>query len=117
MNDPLTSSFFFSLLGWKSKGLKSKGHFKNKGHSKSKSLKAFKGTKAKSYIHKGLAKRSAEPGLGWSWSRGFYWKGHFKAKGKPKVYYHTEGRLISKCPFDVFKSIKNQRFFFKISGL
>ena len=71
-----TQSFVFSDLGWKSKD-----HFKSKGHSKSKGLKAFKGTKAKSYIHKGLAKRSAEPGLGWSWSRGFYWKGHFKAKG------------------------------------
>jgi hypothetical protein len=83
---------FLSVLGWKSKG-----------HFKSKAFKAFKGTKAK----------SAEPGLGWSWSRGFYWKGHFKAKGKPKVYYYTEGRLISKCPFDVFKSLKNQRFFFQ----
>ena len=78
---------FLSFLGWKSKGLKSKGHSKSKG------FKAFKGTKAKSYIHKGLTKRSAEPGLGWNWSIyiGFYWKGHFKAKcdswkGKPYVY-------------------------------
>ena len=46
----------FSVLGWKSKGLKSKGHFKSKGHSKSKGLKA------------------------WSWSRDFYWKGHGKGK-------------------------------------
>ena len=59
----------FPVLGWKSKGLKSKGHYKSKG------LKAFKGTKAKSYIHKGLTKRSAEPGLGWSWSRGHPEKG------------------------------------------
>ena len=74
---------FFSVLGWKSKGLKSKGHFKSKGHSKSKGLKAFKGNKAKSYVHKGFAKRLAEPGLGWSWSRGFYWKGHpWKVKGQ-----------------------------------
>ena len=76
------TSWFFSILGWKSKGLKSKGHYKSKGHCKSKSFKAFKGTKAKSYIHKGLlAKRSAEPGFGWSWSRGFFWKGH-SWKGK-----------------------------------
>ena len=75
--------WFFSLVGWKSKGLKSKGHFKSKGHSKSKGWKAFKGIKAKSYAHKGLTKRSAEPGLGWSWSRGFYWKCHpWKGKGK-----------------------------------
>ena len=64
----------FSVLGWKSKGFKSKGHFKSKG------FKALNGTEAKSYIHKGLAKRSAKPGLGWSWSRGFYWKGHGKGK-------------------------------------
>ena len=70
----------FSLLGLKSKGLKSKGYFKIKGHSMSKGFKALNGTKAKSDIHKGLAKRSAEPGLGWSWSRGFYWKGHGKGK-------------------------------------
>ena len=36
---------------------------------------------AKSDIHKGLVIRSAEPGLGWSWSRGFFWKGH-PLKGK-----------------------------------
>ena len=73
----------FSLLGLKSKGLKSKGYFKIKGHSMSKGFKALNGTKAKSDIHKGLAKRSAEPGLGWSWSRGFYWKGHpWKGKGQ-----------------------------------
>ena len=59
----------FSVLGWKSKG-----HFKSKG------FKALNVTEAKSDIHKGLAKRSAEPGLGWSWSRGFYWKGHGKGK-------------------------------------
>ena len=66
---------FLSVLGWKSKGLKSKGHSKSKG------FKAFKGTKAKSYIHKGLAKRSAEPWWGhsleedWDLSKGFYSKG------------------------------------------
>ena len=76
----LKSWFIFSILGWKSKDLKSKGHFKSKVYSKSKGLKAFKGTKAKSHIHKGLVKTSAEPGLSWSWSRGFYWKGHGKGK-------------------------------------
>ena len=78
----------FSVLGWKSKGWKSKGHFKSKGHSKSKGLKAFKGTKAKSYIHKGLAKRSAEP-LGHSLkgdsSVGFCWKDH-SLKGKCRLH-------------------------------
>ena len=78
MDDPLTKFmlklFFFSVLGWKSKGLKSKGHFESKG------FKVLNGTKAKSYIHKDLTKRSAEPGLGWSWSRGFYIKGHGKGK-------------------------------------
>ena len=65
----------FSVLGCKSKGFKSKGHFKSKG------FKAFKGTKAKSYIHKGLTKRSAEPWWGhsmeedWDLSKGFYRKG------------------------------------------
>ena len=80
--------FFFSVLGWKSKGFKSKGHFKSKG------FKAFKGTKAKSYIHKGLTKRSAEPWWGhsmeedWDLSKGFYqkgdsFKGHsWKSKGR-----------------------------------
>ena len=69
--------WFFSVLGWKSKGFKSKGLFKSKG------FKAFKGTKAKSYIHKGHGKRSAEPGFGWSWSRGFYF-GPRRMKGKGK---------------------------------
>ena len=73
----------FSVLGWKSKGFKSKGHFKSKG------FKAFKGTKAKSYIHKGLTKRSAEPWWGhsmeedWDLSKGDdSFKGHsWKGKG------------------------------------
>ena len=65
----------FSVLGWKSKGVKSKGNHKSKG------IKAFKGGKAKSYIHKGLTKRSAEPWWGhsmeedWDLSKGFYQKG------------------------------------------
>ena len=74
---------FFSALGWKSKGLKSKGHSKIKG------FKALKGIKAKSYIHKGLAKRSAESwghslkgdwdsSKGHSWKdQGHSWKGKF----------------------------------------
>ena len=69
---------FFSVVGWKSNGLKYKGHFKSKG------LKAFKGTKAKSYIHKGLGKRSAKPwghSLKGDSSKGFCWKGH-SLKGK-----------------------------------
>ena len=106
MDDPLTkfklkSWFFFSVLGWKSKGLKSKGHFKSKG------FKALNGTKAKSDIHKGLAKRSAEPGLGWSWSRGFYWKGHGKGKsfkGKCRIP-NTVGiiQIIRQLPVDIVK--------------
>ena len=94
------SWFFFSVLGWKSKGVKSKGHFKSKGHTKSKYLKAFKGTKAKSDIHKGLlTKRSAEPGLGWSWSRGFYWKCHsWKGKCKSSKGKCVEFlRLLKNC--------------------
>ena len=78
----------FSFLGWKSKGLKSKGHFKSKGHPKSKGLKAFKGTKAKSYIHKGLVKRSAEPwghSLKGDPSEGFCWKGH-SLKGNCRIH-------------------------------
>ena len=86
---------FLSVLGWKSNGLKSKGHSKSKG------IKAFKGTKAKSYIHKGLL-RAAEPGLGWSWSRGFFWKGHGKGKsfkGKCRIC-NTVGifEIIRKFP-------------------
>ena len=81
----------FSVLGCKSKG------FKSKGHSKSKSFKAFKGAKAKSYIHKGLAKRSAEPGLGWSRSRGFFWKCH-SWKGKSSKGKCVEFlRLFKNC--------------------
>ena len=94
---------FLSFLGWKSKGLKSKGHSKSKG------FKAFKGTKAKSYIHKGLTKKSAEPGLGWSWSRGFYWKGHpgkgkgQSSKGKLCGIHNIVGFIetIRKLPQDV----------------
>ena len=87
---------FFSALGWKSKGLKSKGH------SKSKDFKALKGTKAKSYIHKGLTKRSAEPWWGhslkgdWDSFKDSCWKGHsLKGKGhslKGKCRVHV--RLI-----------------------
>ena len=78
----------FPVIGWKSKGLKSKGHFKSKGHSKSKGLKAFKGAKAKSYIHKRLAKRSAEPwghSLKGDSSEGFCWKGH-SLKGNCRIH-------------------------------
>ena len=69
-------------------------------------MKAFKGTKAKSYVHKGLAKRSAEPGLGWSWSRGFYIKGHGKGKsfkGKCRIHNTTVGiiEIFRKLPVDV----------------
>ena len=92
----------FSVLGWKSKGWKSKSHFKSKGHSKSKGLKAFKGTKAKSYIHKSLTKRSAEP-LGHYLKgdsdsfKGFCWKGHsLKGKG------HS---LKGKCIIHVLSSL------------
>ena len=71
----------------------------------SKGFKALNGTKAKSDIHEGLAKRSAEPGLGWSWSRGFYWKGHpWKGKGKCRIH-NTVGiiEIIEKLPVDVTK--------------
>ena len=75
-------SLVFSALGWKSKGLKSKGHSKSKG------FKALKGTKAKSYIHKGLTKRSTEPWWGhslkgdWDSFKDSCWKGHsLKGKG------------------------------------
>ena len=86
-------------------GSKSKSHFKSKAHPKS--WKAFKGTKAKSYIHKSLAKRSAEPGLGWSWSRGFYCKGHGKGKsfkGKCRTP-NTLGifEIIRQLPINVVK--------------
>ena len=86
---------FFSVLGWKSKGLKSKGHFKSKGHSKSKGVKAFKGTKVKSYIHKGLTKKSAEPWGhylkgDWDSSKGFYWRDH-SLKGKT---HSLKGKVI-----------------------
>ena len=76
------NALIFSVLGWKSKGLKSKGHFK------SKSLKAFKGTKAKSYVHKGLAKRSAKPwghSLKGDSSKDFCSKGH-SLKGKCRIH-------------------------------
>ena len=83
--------FFFFVQGCKSKGVKSKGRHKSKG------FKAFKGTKAKSYIHKGLTKRSAEPGFGWSLSRGFYWKCH-SWKGKCKKGKCVEFlRLLKNC--------------------
>ena len=70
------SWFFFSVLGWKSKGVKSKGHFKSKG------FKALNVTEAKSDIHKGLAKRSSEPGWSWRWSNPFYSGKHKFFKGK-----------------------------------
>ena len=91
----------FSVLGWKSKGWKSKSHFKSKGHSKSKGLKAFKGTKAKSYIHKGFTKRSAEPwGLNlkgdWDSTEGFYWKDH-SLKGKVRIHVVQIKINIQRC--------------------
>jgi hypothetical protein len=79
-------SLVFSALGWKSKG------FKSKGHSKSKGLKALKGTKAKSYIHKGLTKRSTEPMGHYLKGDSDSFKGHFlkgkclSLKGKCTVY-------------------------------
>ena len=86
----------FSVLGWKSKGFKSKGHFKSKG------FKAFKGAKAKSYIHKGLTKRSAEPWWGhsmeddWDLSKGFYQKGDsFKGHSwKSKGHHSWKGKRV-----------------------